>query len=155
MKVNHGVTLCLFLWFNFPVNIFSISSGRNNRVLQLYTEQYYEELMCLALGQNDSEDLDMESHYENTPMQYTENFLDVKMKNFDIFLSFGAKIRKIGIPRIAQFFRIKVGFKGVYISRTCFPDADALPVGHAPPLGELLTIMKNGTHCQLDVHCWV
>ena len=89
MKVNHGVTLCLFLWFNFPVNIFSISSGRNNRVL--YTEQYYEELMCLALGQNDSEDLDLES--------------------------------------------------------------DALPVGHAPPLGELLTIMKNGTHCQLDVHC--
>ena len=58
-------------------------------------------------------------HYENTPMQYTENFLVVKnekfhRKNFDIFLifaqnieavltsthnlCFGAKIRKIGLP---------------------------------------------------------
>ena len=32
---------------------------------------------------------------------------------------FEAKIRKIGIP---QFCYIKVGFKGVYMSRTCFPD---------------------------------
>ena len=31
-----------------------------------------------------------------------------------------AKIRKIGIP---QFCYIKVGFKGVYITCTCFPDA--------------------------------
>ena len=37
-------------------------------------------------------------------------------------LCFGAKIRKIGIPCIPQFCYIKVGFKGVYISRTCFPD---------------------------------
>ena len=36
-------------------------------------------------------------------------------------LCFGAKIRKIGIPCIPQFCYIKVGFKGVYISR-CFPD---------------------------------
>ena len=34
-------------------------------------------------------------------------------------LCFGAKIRKIGIP---QFCYIKVGFKGVYLLRTCFPD---------------------------------
>ena len=39
-------------------------------------------------------------------------------------LCFGAKIRKIGIPlQIPSFFffYIKVGFKEVYISRTCFP----------------------------------
>ena len=29
------------------------------------------------------------------------------------------KIREICIP---QFYYIKVGFKGVYIARTCFPD---------------------------------
>ena len=38
-------------------------------------------------------------------------------------ICFGAQIRKIGIPCIPQFFYIKVGFKGVYISRTCFSDA--------------------------------
>ena len=37
-------------------------------------------------------------------------------------LCFGAKIRKIDIPCIPQFFYIKVGFKGVFIARTCFPD---------------------------------
>ena len=38
-------------------------------------------------------------------------------------LCFGAKIRKIGIHRcIPQFCYIKVGFKGVFIARTCFPD---------------------------------
>ena len=72
-------------------------------------------------------------------MQYTDSFLVVKMKNFTgkilIFfgeavltsthnLCFGAKIRNIGISRIPQFFYIKVGFKGVYISRTCFPDVN-------------------------------
>ena len=33
-------------------------------------------------------------------------------------------MRKIGTvyPCIPQFFCIKVGFKGVYIARTCFPD---------------------------------
>ena len=36
-------------------------------------------------------------------------------------LCFGAKIRKIGIPLIPQFCYIKVGFEGVYITRTCFP----------------------------------
>ena len=39
-------------------------------------------------------------------------------------LCFEAKIRKIGIP---QFCYIKVGFKGVYISRTCFPDELSIP----------------------------
>ena len=36
---------------------------------------------------------------------------------------FGAKIRTIGISlQTPFFFYIKVGFKGVYISRTCFAD---------------------------------
>ena len=48
-------------------------------------------------------------------MQYTENVLVVKIKNFT------AKIRKIGIPPHTPVFYIKMGFKGVYIS--CFPDA--------------------------------
>ena len=34
-------------------------------------------------------------------------------------LCFGAKIRKIGIPK---YYYINVGFKGVYITRTCFHD---------------------------------
>ena len=33
-------------------------------------------------------------------------------------LCFGSKIRKLGIP----LYYIKVGCKGVYISRTSFPD---------------------------------
>ena len=44
-------------------------------------------------------------------------------------LCFEAKIRKIGIPLhtpvllyIPQFCYIKVGYKGVYIAQTCFPD---------------------------------
>ena len=37
-------------------------------------------------------------------------------------LYFGAKIRKIVYPSKPQIFCIKVGFKGVYISRACFPD---------------------------------
>ena len=39
-------------------------------------------------------------------------------------LCFGAKIRKIGIPLQTLVYYIKVGFKGVYIARTCFPDDD-------------------------------
>ena len=39
-------------------------------------------------------------------------------------LCFGAKIRKIGIPTIPQFCYIKVGFKGVCITRTCFRDVN-------------------------------
>ena len=53
-----------------------------------------------------------------------ENF---HWKKFDIFLIF-AKNRDFGFtleppPLIPQsFYSIKVGFKVVYISRTCFPD---------------------------------
>ena len=93
-------------------------------------------------------------HYENTPMQYTKNFLVVKMKNFTgknliFFLIFAQNIdcgytlepprrggsneypqsifwsknkKKKIYPRIPKFFCIKVGFKGVYITRKCFPD---------------------------------
>ena len=32
------------------------------------------------------------------------------------------KIRKIGIPCIPHFYYIKVGLKGVFTTRTCFPD---------------------------------
>ena len=39
-------------------------------------------------------------------------------------LCFGAKIRKIVYPCILQFCCIKVGYKGVYIAKTCFPDDD-------------------------------
>ena len=76
-----------------------------------------------------------------------ENF---QLKHFDIFLIFAQNIdcgytleppcrgssyeypqsmfwsknkkNRVGLPRIPQFFYIKVGFKGVYISRTCFLD---------------------------------
>ena len=37
-------------------------------------------------------------------------------------LCFGTKIRKIDIPLHTQVYYIKVGFKGVYISWTCFPE---------------------------------
>ena len=41
-------------------------------------------------------------------------------------MCFGSKIRKIGIPLNMPYRYIKVGFKGIYISRTCFPDV----IGH-------------------------
>ena len=37
-------------------------------------------------------------------------------------LCFGAKIRKIGIPLYTPVLLYKVGFKGVFIARTCYPD---------------------------------
>ena len=37
-------------------------------------------------------------------------------------LCFGAKIKKNRYTPAYQFCYIKVGFKRVYISRTCFPD---------------------------------
>ena len=37
-------------------------------------------------------------------------------------LCFGAKIRKIGIPLHTPVLLYKVGFKGVFIARTCFHD---------------------------------
>ena len=93
-------------------------------------------------------------HYENLPMQYTEILKVVKNENFhskifDIFLIFaqnidcgytleavltsthnlyfGAKIRKNRYTPACPSFAIylKVGLKGVYITRTCFPDVYA------------------------------
>ena len=34
-------------------------------------------------------------------------------------LCFGSQIRKIGIPCNPQFYNVKVGYEGVYISQTC------------------------------------
>ena len=93
-------------------------------------------------------------HYENMPMQYTEIFKVIKIKDvqqekFDIFLIFAPNIDcgyTLELPhrggsneypqsmfwskskknrytsRIPQFCYIKVGFNGVYITRTCFRD---------------------------------
>ena len=38
-------------------------------------------------------------------------------------LCYGAKIRKKVYPCMPQFYYIKVGYKGVYFSPACFPDA--------------------------------
>ena len=40
-------------------------------------------------------------------------------------LCFGSKIRKLGKPLQTPFLNIKMGYKGVYFSRTCYPN-DAL-----------------------------
>ena len=42
-------------------------------------------------------------------------------------LCFGAKI---GIPLHTQFSYIKVGFKGVYITRKCFPDTNRINLNY-------------------------
>ena len=83
-------------------------------------------------------------------MQYTEIFLALKienfqLKNFDIFLIFAQNIdcgytleqggsnnnpqsmfwsknKKNRYTRIPQICYIKVGYKGVFIARTCSPD---------------------------------
>ena len=39
------------------------------------------------------------------------------------------KYEKYIYPCIAQFYFIKVGYKGVFISRTCFPDGLSLVCG--------------------------
>ena len=78
------------------------------------------------------------------PMQYTEIFIGVKNENFQqktfgIFLIFAQNIdcgecgypqsmfwsknkKNRYTPAYPSFCYIKVGFKGVFISRTCFPD---------------------------------
>ena len=76
-------------------------------------------------------------HYENLPMQYTKTFLALKFENFqlkifDIFSyfcsneypqsMFWSKNKKRVYHCKPQFYYIKVGYKGVYITRTCFPD---------------------------------
>ena len=89
--------------------------------LSLYCEQFISRMV----------------HNENMPTQYTEIFSAVKIKISSaknlIFLNIFAqnkdcgyrvwtKNKKIlGYPSIPQFFYIKVGFKGVYNLRTCFP----------------------------------
>ena len=89
------------------------------------------------------------AHYENMPMLYTTIFHGCKkdnfqMKNCDVFLIFAqnidcgytleppltsthnlcfrAKIRKNEYPCKPQFDYIKMGCKGVYISRTFYSD---------------------------------
>ena len=91
-------------------------------------------------------------HYENLPMQCTEIFISCKNSksseenlcyfsyfclkhrwwvqvrtasvSYEYPLCFGAKIRKIGIPLHTPVLLYKsgVGFKGVFIAWTCFPD---------------------------------
>ena len=92
-------------------------------------------------------------HYENTPMQHTANFHVCKKENFQFFVVFfnyfhifaqnidccytsepvlttthnlycRAKIRKNVYPCKLQFYYIKVGCKGVYITRTYFHDGN-------------------------------
>ena len=81
-------------------------------------------------------------HYANMPMQYTTIFHGRKKNNFLIKivifflfllseavltsihnLCFRAKIRKNVYLSKPHFYYIKVGCKGVYITRTCWHDA--------------------------------
>ena len=73
-------------------------------------------------------------HYANMPMQYTAMFfgwknVNFQMKNCDIFLIFAQNIDcgyTLEPPDCKpQFYYIyvKVGCKGVYITRTHYPDA--------------------------------
>ena len=70
-------------------------------------------------------------HYANTPMQYTTIFHGCKNVHFQMIqteavltsthnLCFGAKINKRLYPCKPQFFYIKVGCKGVFVTGTCF-----------------------------------
>ena len=83
-------------------------------------------------------------HYANMSVQYTAIFHGCKtdnfqMKCFDIFLIFAQNIdcgytlepplstiyvleQKYVYPSKPHFFYIKVGCKGVFITRTCYPD---------------------------------
>ena len=81
-------------------------------------------------------------HYANTPMQYTAIFHGCKndnfqMKSFIFFLIFTQNIdcgytypksifwsenKKKVYPCKPQFYYIKVGCKGVFVTRTCFHD---------------------------------
>ena len=85
-------------------------------------------------------------HYANTPMQYIAIFhayknVHFQMNFFNIFLifaqnidcgytlepphynlCFGTKIRKKVYPCKPQFYYIKLGCKGVLVTRTCFRD---------------------------------
>ena len=52
-------------------------------------------------------------YYENLPMQYTEVFS---------FIRKNGKFQMIRNISIFLFCYMKAGFKGVYITRTCFPE---------------------------------
>ena len=77
-------------------------------------------------------------HYKSLPMQYTEMFFRKKNENLIgkilIVLIFSLKTHIVmwvhEYPQcmfwIKQFFYLKVGFKRVYISPTCFPDEKLL-----------------------------
>ena len=71
------------------------------------------------------------AHYENLPMQYTKIFSAVKIVNFIRKMTFflcllqnidcGYTLEPPRVyPCIPQFCYIKVGFKGIFIARTCF-----------------------------------
>ena len=52
---------------------------------------------------------------------FSEHFTEaVLMSTHD--LCFGSKIRKNVNPSAPQFYYIKEGYKGVYITWSCFPD---------------------------------
>ena len=67
-------------------------------------------------------------------------------------LCFGAKIRKKIYPCIPQFYYIKVGLKGVFIARTCFPDVMLIVkyIAHIAPLPLTLPIRALKPHLRSD-----
>ena len=46
----------------------------------------------------------------------------VPTSTHNLHVCFGAKIRKIGIPLRTPVLLYESGYKGVFITRTCFPD---------------------------------
>ena len=75
-------------------------------------------------------------------MQYTAIFHGCKnvnfpMKNYNIFLIFAQNIDVYTCK--PQFYYIKVGCKGVFITRTCFRDAITAP-------DEVLSFKCGGSH---------
>ena len=107
---------------------------------------------CYCMFSQTSSNIGFEySHYENLPMIFIAiKMKNFQQKNFDIFLIFAQNIycgytlepprrggsneypqsmfwrknkkNRYTYPCITQFYYIKVGYKGVFISRTCFPD---------------------------------
>ena len=59
---------------------------------------------------------------QNIDRGYTFNRLSEAVLTSTHNLCFRAKIRKNVYPCKPQFYYIKVGCKGVYITRTCYPD---------------------------------
>ena len=63
-----------------------------------------------------------EEKKKKIPLEKCLIVLIFSLKTCEYPRCFGTKIRKLGIPLQPPFFYIKVGFKGVYISRAYFPD---------------------------------